>query len=221
MPDSTVMCVRVFVIQHLSVIMRRHKRSTIHCSSSSKIFLFGFILGIAFFLLTRFAVVPCFWSLDRIIPVSDKSQREDASMTSTSTTDENLVLVGVMSAKQYLESRVIPGFDTWATTIPGKVRCLCVFDIKLIPLLLAHFEILSISRVWLSSMKARHQYTAFTLQTVNTPHLPLPVGFHQVASPKIWLLLLFGLCVFMYSCMRLSCHVKLLLFVNEFDFNCL
>jgi len=99
--------------------MRRQQRST-----SSKTFLSGFLFGCAFFLLTRFAVVPCFWSVDRAIPAGVESRREDASTTPAGITDENLVLIGVMSAKQFLESRVIPGFDTWATAVPGKVSCL-------------------------------------------------------------------------------------------------
>ena len=103
--------------------MRQRQQSMFSCSSSSKIFLFGFILGCSFFLLTRFAIVPCFLSVDRTVPAGDESRNEDASSTPASTTDENLVLIGVMSAKQFLECRVIPSFDTWATSIPGKVSC--------------------------------------------------------------------------------------------------
>ena len=33
----------------------------------------------------------------------------------------NLVLVGVMTAKKYLNSRIVSSYQTWATTIPGKV----------------------------------------------------------------------------------------------------
>jgi len=72
-------------------------------------------------MLTRFAIVPCLHSLDRTIPLSGGWHHEDVSVTARSTTDENLVLVGVMSTKEFLESRVIPIFDTWAMTIPGKV----------------------------------------------------------------------------------------------------
>jgi len=103
--------------------MRHQRQSMISGSSSSKIFLFGFILGCSFFLLTRFAIVPCFWSVDRSILAGEESQTDNASLTPTSTTDENLVLIGVMSAKPFLESRVIPSFDTWAINIPGKVSC--------------------------------------------------------------------------------------------------
>ena len=103
--------------------MRHRRQSMTSGSSSSKIFLFGFILGCSFFLLTRFAIVPCFSSVDRTILASEESQTNDASSTPTSTTDENLVLIGVMSAKPFLESRVIPSFDTWARTVPGRVSC--------------------------------------------------------------------------------------------------
>lgn len=56
------------------------------------------------------------------MPVDGESQHENVSWTRVCTTDENLVLIGVMSAKQFLESRVIPSFETWAKTVPGKVR---------------------------------------------------------------------------------------------------
>jgi len=88
-------------------------------------FLFGFVLGCTFFLITRFAVIPCLWSVDRTIPADGGWQREYSDSAPTSTTDENLVLIGIMSAKQFLESRIIPIFDTWAKTIPGKVSSLC------------------------------------------------------------------------------------------------
>jgi len=87
-------------------------------------FLLGFILACMFFMLTRFAIVPCLRSLDRTIPALGGWQHEGAGVVPASTTDENLVLVGVMSTKEFLESRVIPIFDTWATAIPGKVSYL-------------------------------------------------------------------------------------------------
>ena len=111
----------------LCVIMRRQQRSIISRSSSKMRFLFGFIIGCMFFMVTRFSVVPCLWLLDRTILLGDGWQHDDTSLTPTSTTDQNLVLVGVMSAKQFLESRIIPSFDTWATTVPGKVRYLILF----------------------------------------------------------------------------------------------
>ena len=105
--------------------MRCRQRCLVSCRTSSKIFLFGFILGCTFFVLTRLAIVQCYWSLDRTIPAGGEWHHDDTPWTPVSTTDENLVLIGVMSAKQFLESRVIPIFDTWAKTIPGKVSCLC------------------------------------------------------------------------------------------------
>ena len=104
--------------------MRCQQRCLVSCRTSSKIFLLGFILGCTFFVLTRFAVMQCYWSLDHTIPAGGEWQHDFISWTPTSTTDENLVLIGVMSAKQFLEPRVIPIFDTWAKTIPGKVSCL-------------------------------------------------------------------------------------------------
>ena len=38
------------------------------------------------------------------------------------TTDKNLVLVGVMTAKPFLETRVTAAFDTWVSSVPGKVN---------------------------------------------------------------------------------------------------
>jgi len=93
--------------------------------TSVKMFLLGFILGCVFFALTRFAIVPCLRSLDHTILVS-VWQHNDARWTHTSTTDQNLVLIGIMSAKQFLKSRVIPSFDTWVATVPGKVSSLFV-----------------------------------------------------------------------------------------------
>lgn len=118
------MCVCVIKQTSNFLVMRRQQR----CSTSSRIFLFGFILGCTFFVLTRFAVIPCFLSVDHTIAAGGELEHENTDLMPTSTTDENLVLVGVMSAKQFLESRVIPIFDTWAMTVPGKVR---VFVIKL------------------------------------------------------------------------------------------
>ena len=37
------------------------------------------------------------------------------------TTDKNLVLIGVMTAKVYLDSRVLAAHNTWAKSVPGKV----------------------------------------------------------------------------------------------------
>jgi len=119
-------CVIKWTCQQLHVAMRHQQRCLLSCSTSSVIFLLGFVLGCAFFVLTRFAVIPCFWSLDHSVP-SDGWQNEHADLTSASTTDENLVLVGVMSAKQFLESRIIPIFDTWAVTVPGKVSICVIF----------------------------------------------------------------------------------------------
>jgi len=107
------------------VIKRRQQTMTSYCTSS-KTFLLGVVLGFAFFMLTRFAIVPCLLSSDHTLHIIEESQHEnfvheDSSMTRTSTTDQNLVVIGIMSAKQFLESRVIPSFDTWVTTIPGKV----------------------------------------------------------------------------------------------------
>ena len=79
-------------------------------------------------MLTRFAIVPCLRSLDRTISATDGWQHEDASMVPASTTDQNLILIGVMSTKEFLESRVIPIFDTWAKTIPGKVSYIIHFS---------------------------------------------------------------------------------------------
>jgi len=81
----------------------------------------GFLLGCLFFVLSRFAIAPCFQWLDHTIPTSIVSVDDGAAMMPSSTTDENLVLVGIMSAKQFLVSRVVPSFDTWTSTIPGKV----------------------------------------------------------------------------------------------------
>lgn len=103
------------------MVMKRQQRSTMSYIVSSKIFLFGLVLGCAFFLLTRYALVPCSWPVDLTIPPDGEVQREDAGVIRSSTTDENLVLIGVMSAKEFLESRVVPSFETWATTVPGKV----------------------------------------------------------------------------------------------------
>jgi hypothetical protein len=43
------------------------------------------------------------------------------------TTDKNLVLVGVMTAKAFLETRVVPAYSTWVQSIPGKVICACIW----------------------------------------------------------------------------------------------
>ena len=38
------------------------------------------------------------------------------------TTDRNLLLIGVLTSKSFLKSRVLPSLDTWVQTIPGKVK---------------------------------------------------------------------------------------------------
>jgi len=78
-------------------------------------------------MLTRFAIVPCLRLVDHANPVTGWWQHEDMSTVPTSTTDENLLLIGVMSTKEFLESRVMPVFDTWATNVPGKVSYLGCF----------------------------------------------------------------------------------------------
>ena len=116
----------------LDAVMRRHQRSVISSIAPTKAFLLGFFLACLFFMLTRFAIVPCFRSLDHTIPATGGWQLADAGMIRTSTTDENLLLIGVMSTKEFLESRVVPIFDTWARNIPGKVsyfdRCWVIFS---------------------------------------------------------------------------------------------
>ena len=42
-------------------------------------------------------------------------------MPDSSEDGQKLLLVGIMTAKKYLNSRVIAAYDTWAREIPGRV----------------------------------------------------------------------------------------------------
>ena len=80
-----------------------------------KNFIIGFIIGSVLGVTMQLIVLQCHKQTTPF--VEDKHLQSDSQVA----TNRNLVLVGVMTAKQFLESRVVPAFDTWASTVPGKV----------------------------------------------------------------------------------------------------
>ena len=37
-------------------------------------------------------------------------------------TDSNLVLIGIMTTEAFLETRAVAAYETWVSSVPGKVR---------------------------------------------------------------------------------------------------
>ena len=96
-------------------------------------FLLGLSVGFILVVISRFIVVPSCSdrSLFAASLLSDVlGGNYFGNSVALGTTDKNLVLVGVMTAKPFLRSRVIPAFDTWAAAMPGKV-CYLLFRSKL------------------------------------------------------------------------------------------
>jgi hypothetical protein len=94
-------------------------------SSFLRHFIFGVSLGcVAGFLMQLFV-------LPRIRSIGNGSTKlpgmeGEVDWPLKDATNKNLVLVGVMTAKAFLETRVIPAYDTWASSIPGKVIQNCI-----------------------------------------------------------------------------------------------
>jgi hypothetical protein len=112
------------------VLYRRLKRSykdhaLLDCKMSKHFicnFIVGLLIGSLCQLGLQFYVLPCLRlrdhdNRDAVIRSRILMDRPMAKLS----TDENLVLVGVMTAKALLESRVVPAYDTWVSSIPGKV----------------------------------------------------------------------------------------------------
>lgn len=122
---------------------KRHRRTSYHgCGTSSQIgLILGLVLGYLIGSVFRFTFLPCvrFIFLEHHLtdlPFIDESSPDERSLlergihntlhntkygNANITTDTNLVLIGVMTAKTFLDSRVISCHETWATSIPGKV----------------------------------------------------------------------------------------------------
>jgi len=91
-----------------------------------------FLIGVVSAIVVRLTVMhqtssPSSWSKSdasqALLGTSGRDVVEESGRErSTDTTDANLVLVGVMTAKQFLATRAVAAYDTWVSSIPGKAR---------------------------------------------------------------------------------------------------
>lgn len=93
----------------------------------------GILLGLYFGIWSGNAVFPCIHDetggqvaqskekRDNIDNNFDQSSIDNVNNIIKETNSDKLLLVGVMTAKKYLTSRVVSSFETWAKNIPGKV----------------------------------------------------------------------------------------------------
>jgi hypothetical protein len=58
----------------------------------------------------------------RNVTPSQASECQAPSYSLDSITDANLILVGIMTAQRFLETRAVAVHDIWGPSIPGKVR---------------------------------------------------------------------------------------------------
>jgi hypothetical protein len=91
-------------------------------SSFLRNFILGVFLGCFAGFLMQLFVLPRIRLLSNG-PTKQPGMEEEGPLKDT--TDNNLVLVGVMTAKAFLETRAIPAYDTWVSSIPGKVIYWC------------------------------------------------------------------------------------------------
>lgn len=91
---------------------------------------YGLFAGYFCCSLLHYIVLPCVSDTQPLAPDSPsdshswgkrKADHGARRAYSEITTDANLVLVGVMTAKVFLKTRAVAAYNTWVTSIPGKV----------------------------------------------------------------------------------------------------
>ena len=108
------------------------KRLRSSCVVNDKIaLLIGIICGYIIGCGIRFASYQCCYSHRTSTRITEQTTSINLSLQlrlletefvdTNLTTDRNLVLVGVMTAKRFLKTRAVAAYETWINSIPGKV----------------------------------------------------------------------------------------------------
>lgn len=91
----------------------------------------GIVLGFVF--TSQLRTFHFQWKTNKLCSFQDLSNRETQSRSivldeiikdlkrNASNTNQNLVLIGVMTAQKYLDSRALAIYETWGKAVPGQI----------------------------------------------------------------------------------------------------